>query len=70
MSILLFLRRTKFGLPLLMRLVSRDRTRDPYWHSYAARYLTLNGIILGAQMRRWLGSSPRAATGMIDGARE
>lgn len=62
MSIALFARQTRLGLPLLMRLVCRDRGRDPYWRSYAARYLTLNSIMLGAQVRRWFGPRPRSVS--------
>lgn len=40
----------KFGLPLLLRLVFRDRQLYPCWGTFAARFLTLHCIGLGASM--------------------
>lgn len=54
MTFWMFVRRTKLGLPLLVRLIWRvGLERRESWRGYAARYLSLNSILLGAQVRRW-----------------
>ena len=57
-----FIRQSKLGFPLLLRLAFRDRQRYPRWHTYAAMYLTLNSIFLGVQVRHfqeiWRRSKP------------
>ncbi len=53
-----FVRRTKLGLPLLARLIWRGGLKErESWRRYAARYLSLNSILLGAQVRRWFGDT-------------
>jgi glucosyl-dolichyl phosphate glucuronosyltransferase len=56
-SLLDFAKLTKLGSPLLVRRFWRDRAIDPDWRSYAARYLSLNSILMGAQARRLFGKS-------------
>ena len=50
-SLRCFLETSKIGLPLALRLLVRDRKRYPFWKTFAAEYLSLNSILLGAQWR-------------------
>lgn len=47
-----FAKTTKLFLPLLLRIMVRDRRSAPFWKEYAARYLSLNSILAGAQYER------------------
>lgn len=42
-----FIRYSKLGLPILFRLLMRDRTRYPYWKTYVAKYISLHSIHAG-----------------------
>ncbi|MBB5751880.1 glycosyltransferase family 2 protein [Prosthecomicrobium pneumaticum] len=56
----MFVRQTKLGLPLLARLIwRRGLTERESWRRYAARYLSLNSILFGAQVRRWFAGARR-----------
>ncbi len=46
-----FVKSTKIGIPLILRLFVRDRNIYPYWKTYAANYLTLFSIRLGALLK-------------------
>ena len=47
-------RQTRGGLPLLLRLVWRDRTRYPSWHSFALAYGGRNAVLAGHLASRLL----------------
>lgn len=53
-GVIQFVLKTKLGLPLVWRAFFRRGLRDELWRTYAARYLMLNGILLGVCMRRAL----------------
>jgi glycosyltransferase involved in cell wall biosynthesis len=43
----------RFGLPLIIRFFIRNKQKNLYWKTFAARYLTLNSISAGIIWRRW-----------------
>lgn len=45
-------RNARFGLPLIARVLIRDRKQYPFWKSFAAAYLSLHAITLGVLARR------------------
>ena len=51
MSCWQLLRETKAGLPLLIRLVHRDRRQYPSWKAYALAYGGRNGVLAGRLAR-------------------
>lgn len=52
MSPIAFARATKCGVPLAFRALVRDRRKFPNWSTYAAKYLSINSILIGVQARR------------------
>ena len=50
-----FLRRTRGGLPLMVRLLIRNRKTYPHWKTYAAKYLSLHMIEAGILYRSLIG---------------
>lgn len=51
-SIAGFLRRSRGGLPLVVRMFLRNRSTFPYWKTFAARYLSLHMIEAGVLWKR------------------
>ena len=47
--------RARFGLPIMARLVLRDRERSPCWRTFLARYFASHGIEVGVLWRRLFG---------------
>jgi glycosyltransferase involved in cell wall biosynthesis len=50
-----FVRRTRGGLPLVLRTLFRNRRDTPYWKTFAARYLSLHMIEAGILWKRSFG---------------
>ncbi len=44
----------RFGLPLLQKLIFRDRHQYPFWKTYAAKYLALHMISVGVLWTKFL----------------
>ncbi len=51
-----FIRRTRGGLPLVLRMLFRNRQDTPYWKSFAARYLSLHMVEAGILWKRSFGA--------------
>lgn len=44
----------RFGLPLIYRIITRDKSETQFWKTYAARYLTIHSIRAGIISGRFL----------------
>ena len=59
-------RDARFGIPLIARLLIRDRRLYPYWKSFAAAYLSLHAIAVGVIVRRISDAARFVRKGRVD----
>lgn len=53
-SIIKFLKKTKAGLPIILRLFIRNKAKYKYWKTYLAQYFSLHCMEFGALFRRYI----------------